>query len=280
MATVAATVHRPHAFWVRVLEDLAIVTAIAVVSCLLVGTVRSSGGQGAALFPSTVLGISSPAAGEPLSISAASRPMIDAVKVASALEAKGVFGAEAEAAWQKAAEECRRLAVQPIATGRGRSIMLWLLEAEEGRAEELTSLIATPGKTPEEVEALTVLRAEAIENAKLIRCYRDIVNFDHWKEICEVEASAPGLEAREAAWLATRAAEAGRPAEAREALESSFRSWRAVLDARPVMLHDPLIIADLADEVGCYRTVLAELGGEFPQPFILQDVLDQAESNN
>lgn len=276
MATVVAPTHRHQAIWLRILEDVAIVTGIALVGWLLVARAVPLDGPSVSRFLPTLLGPSSPAEGESLSIVAASRPMFRAVKVASALEEQGVFGAEAGAAWQNAARECRRLAVQPITTARGSSIRLWLLEAEEERAEELAALVAMPGKAPEEVEALAALRAEAIDNAAVIRRYRELVNFDHWKAVCEIESSAPVLEARESAWLAARAADAGRPDEARDALEASFRSWRTVLDARPEMLHDPLVVEELAAQVGSYRGVLATLGGQFPRSFILQDVLDEA----
>lgn len=280
MATVVACAHRHHAFWLRVLEDLAIVSSTAVVGWLLVAAVRPSIGQSGARLAYGLFSLSSPVEEVPLSIAEASRPLMEAVKAAVALEGQGVFGVEAAVAWHQVKKECERLAFRPIATGRGTSIMLWILEAEEERAEELASLSAAAGKTPEEIEDLVMLRAEAIRNAAIIRCYRDIVNFDHWKEVSEVEASAPCLAAREAAWLAVRAVDAGRPADARDALESSFRSWRAVLDTRPTMLHDPLIQADLVDTIGMYRGVLAALGGEFPRPFILQDVLDEAGPKN
>ena len=271
MATVASD-HRHHAFWVRIVEDLALVFACAAIAWVcFVGLVRRPASWREA-FSGAAL-IASPPAVEPLPLVAASRPMLAAVAAATALEERGVFGAEATAAWQKALDECRTLAVQPIVRTHGEPLHLWLFEAERERAEELALLISAASATPEQVAALTALRDEALAHADQIRRYRDIVNYDHWKAVCEVGVSADGLAAREACWMAMQADEAGRLGEAKRAHEASFHAWRRVLDAQPALFDDAIVLEELADPIDCYRTVLAEQGTAFPASFILQDVV-------
>jgi hypothetical protein len=216
MATVASD-HRHHAFWVRIVEDLALVFACAAIAWVgFVGLVRRPTSWREAVSGAAL--IVSPPAVEPLPLVAASRPMLAAVAAATALEERGVFGAEAAAAWQKALDECHRLAVQSIAGPHGEPLHLWLLEAERERAEEIALLISAASTTPEQAAALTELRDDARVSADQIQRYRDIVNFDHWKAVCEAGVSADGLAAREAGWMAMRADDAGRLGEAKDAI--------------------------------------------------------------
>jgi hypothetical protein len=117
---------------------------------------------------------------------------------------------------------------------------------------------------------------EAAETAEIIDRYRDIVNFDFWRASCEVEVTEPALRAREAAWRAEREFENARLLPAKQAFEEAFAAWREVLDASPVLKADDLTGDDLVELIDRYRKVLEQLDEKFPQPFILQDVLDQA----
>jgi hypothetical protein len=277
MATVVASAHRHHAFWLRIVEDLALVFAVAVVAWFgFVAAVLQPASWREAL-PGVGM-IAGPVDTQPLSVVAASRPMLTAVAAATALEERGVFGAEAAAAWEKALDECRSLAVQPIARFHGEPLHLWPMEAERERAAELAVLISAASASPENAAALTVLRDEALANADQIQRYRNIVNFDHWKAVCEAGVSADGLAAREAGWMAMRADDAGRLGEAKDAHEDSFKAWRRVLDAQPTLLDDALVVEELADQIERYRTVLAEKGDAFPASFILQDVVARGGS--
>jgi hypothetical protein len=114
----------------------------------------------------------------------------------------------------------------------------------------------------------------------MIARYRDIVNFDFWRASCEVEVTEPALRAREAAWRAEREFENARLLPAKQAFEEAFKAWREVLDASPVLKADDLTGDDLVELVDRYRKVLEQLDEKFPQPFILQDVLDQAGPKN
>ena len=117
---------------------------------------------------------------------------------------------------------------------------------------------------------------EAEETAEIIDRYRDIVNFDFWRAACEAEVTPPALLAREKIWEADREFEAARLQSARKAYEEAFAAWRQVLDASPVLRRDQLQAQDTRDVVDRYRRLLEQLDEPFPQPFVLQDVLDLA----
>lgn len=277
MATIVAPTHRQHAFWLRVVEDIALVIACTAVAWMLYAVVVLRPASWRETLPlQGIVGGASPRESLPLPVVAASRPMMAAIAAATELEEHGEFGPQAAAAWEKAAAECRRLSVQPISRQGGVPLMLWLLEAEQERAGELAAVLASPGTPPDEVAALETLQAEATDNVALIQRYRDIVNFDHWRAVCEIGTTAAGREAHAAQWLADRATAAGRTAEAREAHEASFRAWRQVLDARPALLDDALVVEDIADRIGSYRKVLAGLDAPFPEAFVLRDVVVRA----
>jgi len=117
---------------------------------------------------------------------------------------------------------------------------------------------------------------EAAETAEIIARYRDIVNFDFWRASCEVEVTEPALRARELVWQAEREFENARLVPAKKAYEEAFAAWREVLDSSPVLKADDLTGDDLVEMIDRYRKVLDQLDEKFPQPFILQDVLDKA----
>lgn len=274
MVTIAVPVHRHHGFWLRIVEDLACVMGVALVGWVLFTTVGlHQTSLRSVLLPPGLLGPTTPSLPKPMSVVAASRPMMAAVAAATALEERGLFGAETAAAWRRAREESRRFAVQPIASGGEKPVMLWLYEAERDRAELLAAEIAAGDATPDALEAMSRLRAEAVHNAAVIRGLRDIANFDYWRAVCE--NFEPGLQAREAAYRASQATAAGRSDDAQEAHEASFLAWRRLLDAQPVLLDDRITVEELGEQVERYRSVLAARGAEFPADFVLQDVVDR-----
>ena len=52
------------------------------------------------------------------------------------------------------------------------------------------------------------------------------------------------------------------------------RLWRKVLDAHPEYVTDQTTGEDLMDMIKRYRRILSQLDEPFPEPFILQDVID------
>jgi hypothetical protein len=133
-----------------------------------------------------------------------------------------------------------------------------------------------PADVRDKARELARQYVEASETAEIIARYRDIVNFDFWRASCEVEVTEPTLRARELVWQAEREFENARLLPAKKAYEEAFAAWREVLDSSPVLKADDLTGDDLVEMIDRYRKVLDQLDEKFPQPFILQDVLDKA----
>lgn len=133
-----------------------------------------------------------------------------------------------------------------------------------------------PADVREKARELARQHQEAAETADMIARYREIVNFDIWRATCETEVTDAALKARERTWQADRDAQGARLQNAKQAYEEAFTAWREVLDASKVIREDPLNADEIADVVGRYRKVLEQLDEPFPQPFVLQDVLDLA----
>ena len=158
-------------------------------------------------------------------------------------------------------------------------------EAQQQSAAEAESALAVnwpmvareaPADVREKARELARQYVEASETAEIIARYRDIVNFDFWRASCEVEVTEPTLRARELVWQAEREFENARLLPAKKAYEEAFAAWREVLDSSPVLKADDLTGDDLVEMIDRYRKVLDQLDEKFPQPFILQDVLDKA----
>ena len=185
----------------------------------------------------------------------------------------------------KALEEAKRAAVTPEQKAALDTPPIDRSEAQQKLAAEAESGLQVtwpmvvreaPADVRDKAQDLARQYIEARETADIIDRYRDIVNFDFWRATCETEVTEPALRAREAAWRAEREFENARLQTARKAYEEAFVAWREVLDASPVLRDDQLTADDLAEIVGRYRKVLAQLDEIFPKPFILQDVLDRA----
>jgi hypothetical protein len=59
-----------------------------------------------------------------------------------------------------------------------------------------------------------------------------------------------------------------------------MKLWRKVLDKNPSLVPDQTAGDDLMDVIKRYRRILNQLDEPFPQPFILQDVIDQNQKRN
>jgi chemotaxis protein histidine kinase CheA len=126
------------------------------------------------------------------------------------------------------------------------------------------------------------LAAVAQENELIavdIRRSRDIVNFAYWKLRSEVEQEEDALAAREAIFKGTlRFREAANVA-AKELFHEGFLKWRSVIDRYPKLLDDSITVDDLMDDIKIYRRILDQLNEQFPDVFILQDVLKKHAEN-
>ncbi len=155
------------------------------------------------------------------------------------------------------------------------------LAREAAAAVEVThNEVARRITGPERKEALELAKkiAEHERLATYIRRYRNIVNFEYWRDRAELEQSPEVLAARRNIYQGDRAFSEGALEDARDAYREGMAAWRKVLDAHPKLVEDQTLGEYLMDVIRRYRRILGQLDDPFPEKFILQDVID-AQTN-
>ena len=119
-------------------------------------------------------------------------------------------------------------------------------------------------------------RAQKLEDdITAIRRYRSIVNFEYWWLRANVEQMLQTLEARETIYKADQALAEGDLPTAKDAYTKGLAVWRRVLDQFPPLVADKTVGDDLMDVIKRYGKLLAQLDETFPDPFILQDIVNE-----
>lgn len=103
---------------------------------------------------------------------------------------------------------------------------------------------------------------------------RGIVNYDYWVLRCAIEPEDQVLEARKLIYDADTAFLSAQISAAKDKYVQGIAKWREVLDAHPSLLEDSNLTDQLAESILHYRKLLNQFDEEFPNPFVLQDVLD------
>lgn len=103
---------------------------------------------------------------------------------------------------------------------------------------------------------------------------REVVNYSYWRLRCGIEPEDDTLEARKAFYDGDRAFTEAAFDKANEAYSVGLQKWRKVLDKHPALLKDSNLTDQLVDSIMHYRSLLHQLDEKFPEPFVLQDVLD------
>ncbi len=132
---------------------------------------------------------------------------------------------------------------------------------------------------PQRKEAIRLAKqaAEHEQLAMYIRRYRDVVNFLSWRQRAQAEQSPELLSARQLVYQGDRAYAEGDLIPARNLYREAIAAWRKVLDAHKEYIADLVIGEDLMDMIKRYRRILSQLDEPFPQPFILQDIIDEQQ---
>jgi hypothetical protein len=117
-----------------------------------------------------------------------------------------------------------------------------------------------------------VMRAEEISSA--IDIERGIVNFPYWRMRCQLEPRDDTLQARKLVYDADQEFLQGHLVKSGELYEQGWQKWAGVLNDFPKLLNESTAIDELIDSIRHYRSVLQQLDEKFPEPFVLQNVLD------
>lgn len=136
---------------------------------------------------------------------------------------------------------------------------------------------------PEDVRAEATKFAQTIlknkELARIIRRYRDIVNFEYWRTRCIAEQEENTLEARRLVRQADQAFDATDLVKSRQLYEEAWDRWAIVFDKYPVMVDD-VEGEDVMDSVRRYEDLLGQLDESFPPPGFKLVKLLQAYSDD
>ncbi len=129
---------------------------------------------------------------------------------------------------------------------------------------------------PRRKEAIDLAReaAEHEQLARYTRQNRDIVNFTYSRGRAQTEQTNDLLTARKLIFQGDQKYAEGDLVPARDAYREGLRAWRRVLDAHREYITDQTTGEDLLDVIQRYRRILNQLDEKFPEPFILQDVIE------
>ena len=132
---------------------------------------------------------------------------------------------------------------------------------------------------PKRKEAIQFAKqaAEHEQLAMFIRRYRDVVNFTSWWKRAQAEQSPELLSARSLVSQADRAYADGDLVAASKLYREALKAWRKALDLHKEYITDVVTGEDLMEMIKRYRRVLNQLDEPFPQPFILQDIIDHQQ---
>jgi len=117
----------------------------------------------------------------------------------------------------------------------------------------------------------------AMEMSRIIRRYREIVNFEYWRLRADVEQLSETIAAREAIFKGGQAFDDGDLNAARRYYDEGLAGWRKVIDRFPSLLEESIFIEDMMQIVRRYRQLYHQLDEPFPKDFILNDVIERAQ---
>jgi hypothetical protein len=120
-----------------------------------------------------------------------------------------------------------------------------------------------------------LIRTEGQINA--ISTQRMTVNYEYWRVRGLAEPEEDTLEARRLTYEAGDLVNKSEIFKAIPVYEEAWKKWRQVIDRFPRMAGESVSADELVEDINRYRNTLAKVGKKFPQPFILQDVIDISE---
>jgi hypothetical protein len=120
-----------------------------------------------------------------------------------------------------------------------------------------------------------LVRAEEQINA--IETERMKVNYEYWRMRGLAEPDELTMEARLLTYQANSDYDKANIGNAINNYEKAWQKWREVIDRHPRIAGESVSADELVEDINRYRKALSNFGRKFPEPFILQDVIDIAE---
>ena len=134
---------------------------------------------------------------------------------------------------------------------------------------------AIPGARKEKALRLAKQAQKLEDEVTSIQRYRSIVNWDYWLNRAYVEQLELTLRARKTIYEADQALAEGDLQTAKKKYTKGLNDWRQVLDGFPPLVADKTVGDDLMDVIKRYGKLLGQLDETFPDPFVLQDVVNE-----
>ncbi|QGJ70302.1 Hypothetical protein PBC10988_19970 [Planctomycetales bacterium 10988] len=139
----------------------------------------------------------------------------------------------------------------------------WLLPKDQrGRARQLRDHLEVSDRTvamamPEEKQAKAITLVTEIEDldarSRMIKTYREIVNFDYWKQRAQAELTDQAMTARHDLYQGQKLAAQADLEPARDSYELGMEYWRLVLDRFPELKKDLITGQEVYDLLADYR---------------------------
>jgi hypothetical protein len=123
--------------------------------------------------------------------------------------------------------------------------------------------------------ANNLMRAEAQINAIITE--RSKVNYEYLRTRGEAEPEEATLEARRLTYEGGQEMDRANYDKAIPLYEEAWKKWREVIDRHPRMAGESVSADEIVEDINRYKKALSTFGRKFPEPFILQDVIDIAE---
>ncbi|MGC4001931.1 MAG: hypothetical protein QM811_01800 [Pirellulales bacterium] len=98
------------------------------------------------------------------------------------------------------------------------------------------------------------------------------MNYEYWRLLIRSEKENDAYEAHKTTYEAKRLLKSN-PYEAAKTYEKAFCHWRALLNAYPALRNDNVTADDINEIIKDYRKALALAELDFPENFILRDIV-------
>jgi len=132
-----------------------------------------------------------------------------------------------------------------------------------------------PADRREEARKLASEAANYFNKLELVDRSRNEVNYRFWKVRCQAERTEDALSARRLIYEGNRAYDEGADLQtARKRYEAGLEHWSALFDQFPLLLEDGTTGDELLAVIDRYREILRKSDEPFPDPFVLQSLLD------
>jgi hypothetical protein len=141
--------------------------------------------------------------------------------------------------------------------------------------DEVADLAPADQRVEAKRMANELIRAESLINA--IETERMKVNYEYWRTRAIAEPEEITMQARLLTYEANEQWDKGNGKQAIQRYEDAWKKWREVIDRYPRMAGESVSADEIMEDINRYRKALSVFGEKFPEPFILQDVIDVAE---